>query len=121
MPFLWDFLTRKFLGLYESSRPVTENGNEVRYPRSSAQSGIVTGEYLVDEDAVLFTDGMVDQVWVGGENGRVKEREHDYRKSVGEEKSEAGGKRRVEVERGSGVGNWQVMSESENRDIARSA
>jgi len=99
MPFLWDFLTRKFLELYEGSRPVTENGNEVRYPRSSAQSGIVTEEYLVDEDAVLFTDGMVEQVWVGGdsgeggkevgrgENGRVKEREHDYRKSVGEEKS----------------------------------
>jgi hypothetical protein len=43
-----------------------------RYPRSSAQSGNVRGEHLVDEGAVLFSDEMLEQAWSGGESGEVK-------------------------------------------------
>jgi hypothetical protein len=55
------------LELSPALRQVTD---EVRYARSSAQSGDITREYLVDEDAV-FTKEMLEQAWVRAmEKGR---------------------------------------------------
>lgn len=54
-----------------------------RGQRRRSQTADITGEYLVDEDAVIFSDEMLEMAWESEEEKRMK-REEEKRKGTDE-------------------------------------
>jgi hypothetical protein len=90
MPSTWtDFFVGKaeesisYLAQEENQQKKQENVEGAQQPRS--QWGNVTAEYLVDEDAVLFDDEMLEMAWESEEN------ENDVQGVEREKKRKKGG------------------------------
>jgi hypothetical protein len=69
------FMFYKWIDLFTgTSRDENEDAGERRQRRRSRTADI-TGEYLVDEDAVILSNEMLEMAWESEEEKRVKREE----------------------------------------------
>jgi hypothetical protein len=69
------FMFYRWIGFFAgSSRDESEDAGE-RGHRLRSQTADITDEYLVDEDAVIFSDEMLEMAWESEEDKRVKRQE----------------------------------------------
>jgi hypothetical protein len=76
MPYNWDlFFARQASEPTPCSSRDSDNRDRRHFPRS--QTGDITADYLVDEDAVLITEEMLEMAWGRGDDeGEVRGKEN---------------------------------------------
>ena len=71
------FMVYKWMDFFTGpSRDENEDAGERRRRRRS-QTADITGEYLVDEDAVILSDEMLEMAWESEEGKRVEREEEE--------------------------------------------
>jgi hypothetical protein len=69
------FMFYKWIDFFAGpSRDENEDAGE-RGQRRRSRAADITGEYLVDEDAVILSDEMLEMAWEGEEEKRVEREE----------------------------------------------
>ncbi len=69
----------KWIDFFTGPSPDENEDSEERGQRRRSQTADVTGKYLVDEDAMIISDKMLEMVWESEEERRGK-REEDQKK-----------------------------------------